>query len=264
VKPSNTSQNPSTPPAIRTDLRLDGILPSGEVHVWYTDLSVQENRLEERSSLLDSTERERAARFLVSSAKNQFVLSRSFLRILLGKYLGIEPAELRFHVSANGKPELPGSGLYFNLSHTEGTTTIAVTQAGRVGVDVERIRENLKPLELAERFFSSKEVAWLKAQPAAEQFSAFFACWATKESYIKAWGEGLSMPLQEFSLIPRGGNTRLQLEVFRNPDAAAAWSVWQLDLGPGLCSAVAVEAQECAVRVGRWVPEGSYLQPEER
>lgn len=255
MNPDYTLQDRSASPSIRTDLRFDGILPSGEVHVWYTDLSEQENQLEQRSSLLDSAERERAARFLVTGARDQFVMSRSFLRIVLGKYLGVDAAELRFQLAGNGKPELPESGLYFNLSHTEGTTAMAVTRAGRVGVDVERIRENLKPLELAERFFSSKEVEWLKSQPAAEQFSAFFACWAAKESYIKGWGEGLSMPLQEFGLIPLGGNTKLQLEVYRNPEAARSWSVWQLDLGAELRSAVAVEAKESVVRVGRWSPE---------
>ena len=255
MKPSSTSSNLVSAVPIRANLTLDGSLPAGEVHVWYTDLSAQENQLEQRSSLLDETERERAARFLVSGAKNQFVLSRSFLRIVLGKYLGTDPSALKFQLAANGKPELPASGLYFNLSHTEGTTAIAVTRAGRVGVDVERIRENLKPLELAERFFSAKEVEWLKAQPSAEQFSAFFACWAAKESYIKAWGEGLSMPLQEFGLIPLGGNTKLDLEVYGNPEAARSWSVWQLDLGPGLCSAVAGEAKDVVVRVGHWSPE---------
>ena len=257
MKPSTTSQSSSSIASIRADLRLDGVLPTGEVHVWYTDLSAQENQLEQGSSLLDGTERERAARFLVRGAKNQFVLSRSFLRMLLGKYLGMDAAEVRFQLAANGKPELPESGLYFNLSHTEGTTAIAVTRAGRVGVDVEKIRENLKPLELAERFFSAKEVEWLKGRPEAEQFAGFFACWAAKESYIKAWGEGLSMPLQEFGLIPLGGNKKLKLEVYRNPQAARSWSVWQLDLGPELCSAVAVEAQDCVVRIGQWSPESS-------
>ena len=257
MKPSTTSQSSSSIASIRADLRLDGVLPTGEVHVWYTDLSAQESQLEQGSSLLDGTERERAARFLVRDAKNQFVLSRSFLRMLLGKYLGKDAAELGFQLAANGKPELPESGLYFNLSHTEGTTAIAVTRAGRVGVDVEKIRENLKPLELAERFFSAKEVEWLKGRPEAEQFAGFFACWAAKESYIKAWGEGLSMPLQEFGLIPLGGNKKLKLEVYRNPQAARLWSVWQLDLGPELCSAVAVEAQDCVVRIGQWSPESS-------
>ena len=65
---------------------------------------------------------------------------------------------------------------------------IAVTRAGRVGVDVERIRENLDPLALGTRFFSPQESEWLRSQPMDQRFAAFFACWTAKEAYVKACG----------------------------------------------------------------------------
>jgi 4'-phosphopantetheinyl transferase len=233
--------------------QMDGVLAGNEVHVWHTDLTVLVADLDRLFPLLDHHEQSRAARFIVPEPRVQYILSRAFLRITLGQYLNIEPGKVHFHVAERGKPELAEEhGLYFNLSHTEGTTVIAVTQAGRVGVDVERIRENLDPLQLGARFFSAKESEWLRAQPHDQRFAAFFACWTAKEAYVKAGGAGLAAPLDGFGVIPRAGNAELHLEIYGKPEESERWLMWQLDLGPDLRSAVAVEAVNCQLRLGRW------------
>src|ERR1700722_10814114 len=97
---------------------MDGTLGSNEIHVWYSDLTAQEAVIDRLFALLDHAERTRAARFLVPEPRIQFILSRAFLRIVLGRYLRIEPREVRFRTGEQGKPELAeASGLYFNLSH---------------------------------------------------------------------------------------------------------------------------------------------------
>lgn len=234
-------------------IRMDGSLGDNEVHVWHTDLSAQGAAVDKAFPLLDSDEQNRAARFIVPEPRVQFILSRAFLRIALGQYLRIEPQEVRFRTAAHGKPELArDAGLYFNLSHTDGETVIAVTRAGRVGVDVERIRKNLDPLALGIRFFSPQESEWLQAQPPDQRFDAFFACWTAKEAYVKACGAGLSAPLDGFGVIPRAGESELHLEIYGKPAESKRWSMWQFDLGPELRSAVAVEAVNCKVRLGSW------------
>jgi 4'-phosphopantetheinyl transferase len=234
-------------------IELDGTLGDDEIHVWQIDLTALEPANDRFSPFLDQDEQSRAARFIVPEPRIQFILSRALLRIALGRYLRTEPREIRFRTAEHGKPELgEQSGLHFNLSHTEGTTVIAVTRAGQVGVDVERIRENLDPLQLGARFFSQKESEWLRSQPPAQRFAAFFACWTAKEAYIKARGSGLSTPLADFEVIPHPGNAELHLEIYGEPEDSKHWSMWQLDLGPDLRSAVAIEALNCQVRIGRW------------
>jgi 4'-phosphopantetheinyl transferase len=247
--------------AVGPDLiEMDGILGSDEVHVWHTDLTAQEAAIDRLFPLLDHHEQSRAARFLVPEPRVQFILSRAFLRIALGRYLQVEPREVRFRTVEHGKPELAGAdGLYFNLSHTDGTTVIAVTRSGRVGVDVERVRKNLEPVALAARFFSQKESDWLRSQPAEQRFAAFFACWTAKEAYIKACGSGLSVALDSFCVIPHPGNAELNLQTYGKPEDSRHWSMWQLDLGPDLRSAVAVEAVNCQVRLGRWPAAGAKI-----
>jgi 4'-phosphopantetheinyl transferase len=240
--------------AVASDLiEMDGILGTNEIHVWHSDLTAQEATIDRLFPLLDHHEQTRAARFLVPEPRIQFILSRAFLRIVLGQYLRTEPREVRFRTAEQGKPELEKtSDLYFNLSHTEGATVIAVTRAGRVGVDVERIRGNLDPLQLGARFFSPQESEWLRSRPADQRFAAFFACWTAKEAYIKARGGGLSIPLDGFGVIPRSSDSEWQLEIYGQPEESRHWSMWQLDLGPDLRSAVAVEAVGCQIRLGGW------------
>jgi len=234
---------------------LDGILPDDEVHVWQVDLVAWDKEAGSLLEFLDAAERERAARFKFAEHRNQFVISRALLRQALGRYLRIDARDLRFRTTANGKPELAAdSDLQFNLSHTQGVTVFAVARRRHVGVDVERIRPETNALELAERFFSPQEVQWLRAQPASQHVPSFFSCWTAKEAYIKAHGEGLSMQLSSFGVLPVPGasGSRLQLSVYADPEKARRWSMWRLELGPDLRAALAVEGKGCKVRVGQW------------
>jgi 4'-phosphopantetheinyl transferase len=241
-------------------IEMNGTLGDNEVHVWHIDLTSQEKAINGLSSLLDEDERSRVARFIVPKPRIQFILSRACLRITLGRYLQIEPREVKFHAADHGKPELTGqSGLHFNLSHTDGSAAIAVTKVGPVGVDVERIRENLEPLALGARFFSQQESEWLQSQPDDQHFAAFFACWTAKEAYVKACGSGLSAPLAAFGVIPRPGNAELHLEIYGQPEESKRWSMWQLHLGQDLRGAVAVEGVNCKLRLGRWLSVDTRL-----
>jgi len=237
---------------------LDGRLPPDEVHVWFVDLPAWEKEIESLLLLLNEEEQERAARFKFPAPRNQFVISRALLRQVLGRYLRIEARNVQFRITTNGKPELATASemhddLRFNLSHTAGAAVIAITHGRQVGIDVERIRMDTNAMELAERFFSRPEVEWLRSQPASEQIPAFFTCWTGKEAYIKAHGEGLSMPLSSFGVLPARGTDGcdLQLKVYENPDEAQRWSICQLALGTGLRAALAVEGENCRVRLGQ-------------
>ncbi len=234
-------------------LHLDGVLPNDEVHVWQVDLDAWEKEASSLFELLNPEERERAARFKFPPPRNQFVISRALLRRALGRYLQVEPRDIHFRTTGNSKPELAeSSDIRFNLSHTAGVTVFAIARHRQVGVDVERIRKDTNALELAERFFSPQEVEWLRAQPASDHLASFFSCWTAKEAYIKAQGEGLSLPLDSFGVLPIPQSSELQLKVYKDPEESKRWSMWRLDLGPDLRGALAVEGEECRVRLGQW------------
>jgi 4'-phosphopantetheinyl transferase len=240
---------------------LDGHLPAGEVHVWLASLDGKGANVTSLLSLLNLEEQQRAERFKVNAAREQFVVSRGLLRIVIAKYLKIDPRQVAFTIASSGKPELTGrSDLQFNLSHTEGLTAIGVTRLGRVGIDVERVHGKVNALELAGRFFSRKELDWLRLQPEAERISGFLTCWTAKEAYVKAHGEGLTVPLDRFATIPRPSDARLRLEVFEDPEESKRWLMWQMKLPAGFKGALAVEAEDGKLRVGQ-LPETFSFGP---
>jgi 4'-phosphopantetheinyl transferase len=219
-------------------------LQSDAVHVWRRSLAVDPATLERMSNVLSEEERERAARYRVEHARNAFVLTRSALRLLLGAYLDQSPQSLRFQVTEYGKPFLDSELHFrFNVSHTEGLALLAFAQKRGVGVDVEKIRAQPDARKLARRFFSETERHQLEHIPAPELPAAFFRCWSRKEAYIKAKGEGLSLPLHEFDVAVEIAPTEILLATRPDPREARRWLLRDVPAPPGYAAAVAVSVE---------------------
>lgn len=95
-----------------------------------------------------------------------------------------------------GKPYLEGNPLYFNLSHSGDYALCAISSAP-VGCDIEA--SATPDLRLAQRFFCPEENQWIQAgQNKAQQDHRFYRLWTLKESFVKATGQGLQLPLNAF------------------------------------------------------------------
>ncbi|HEY3025905.1 MAG TPA: 4'-phosphopantetheinyl transferase superfamily protein [Pyrinomonadaceae bacterium] len=219
------------------------IASEDEVHVWRVPLN--DSRITELRSMLGPDECARADRFHFDRDRNHFIVARTSLRTILGAYIKKNPAELSFSYSRYGKPSLFGepaaNGLSFNLSHANELALIAVTRNRAIGVDIEFIRPEFASEEIAERFFSRLEVSELRALPADRQSEAFFNCWTRKEAYIKARGEGMSLPLNQFNVSLAPGSDAALLGNLRDAAEVLRWSLRELHPGTGYRAAVAVE-----------------------
>lgn len=230
-------------------------LAENEIDVWRVRLD-ETGRLENLYDDLSPDERLRASRFHFQRDRNHFIVARGTLRVILARYLGKHPRQIQFCYSEYGKPALAGQpvkkGLDFNLSHSHELALYAVTWKRKIGVDVERIEADFATEEIAERYFSAREVAVLRALPPHMQTEAFFNCWTRKEAYIKAIGEGLSHPLDRFdvSLAPDEPAAILNLE--GNPQEAAQWSLRELAPGRGYAAALAVRGSGWKLRCWQW------------
>ncbi len=202
------------------------------LHVWPLDVGDDERaRL---SEFLSEEERARAARFVFERDQQRFAVARGRMRELLAAALGVRPSALAFVTSVHGKPALASSDLTFNLSHSGGLAALGIAQGRAIGVDIEEVRP-LKE-DIAGRFFSAREVAALRALPAAEQLDAFYRCWTRKEAIVKAIGEGLSHPLDTFD-VTIGRDAKV--ERFEGERDANAWRLQHFDPAPGFAGAVA-------------------------
>jgi 4'-phosphopantetheinyl transferase len=217
-------------------------LAPSEVHLWQSKLD--ESLADCLKHLLSADEISRADRFHFAKDRNHFVAARGLLRTLLSTYSGINPEELEFSYAEKGKPSLNETqqgGINFNLAHSHGRAIYAFSHGREVGVDLEYIREELAGEEIAERFFSHREIEMLNGVPAELKKEAFFNCWTRKEAYIKARGEGLSMPLDEFdvSLVP-GAPAALLLN-HKEPEEVTRWTMRSITVPSGYVGALVVE-----------------------
>jgi 4'-phosphopantetheinyl transferase len=121
-----------------------------------------------------------------------------------------------------------------------------------VGIDLERIRFDLAVAEIAERFFSRREVAMLRVFPTDVQRQAFFRCWTRKEAYIKARGEGLSLPLDQFDVSLAPGEPFAVRGTQKDPSEASRWSLQELIPAPGYVAALAVEGRCWRLNCWQW------------
>src|SRR5262249_22774643 len=161
----------------------------------------------------------------------------------LGSYLDAEPKQLKFIYGNRGKPALDESfaeisALRFNLSHSNGFALYVVTKEREIGCDLEYIRDIIDAEQIAERFFSAKEYADFRTLAEEYKFEAFFNCWTRKEAYIKAIGDGLSMPLDSFDVAFIPGEEARLLRSERDSDDVSRWSLLALKPAPDFAAAI--------------------------
>lgn len=227
-----------------------------EVHLWHVDPTaiVEPARLDRYAAWISADEEARRRRFHFERHRHAFLIARALVRGTLARYLGGEPAALRFRIGEHGRPALdpaahPAAALRFNLSHTDGRAILAIARA-EVGVDVERSERSSDLIRIAEHSFAPAEVQALRELTGEALRRRFFATWTLKEAYIKAVGVGISIGLDRFAFAFDDDAASAVTITFRGDleDDPAAWTFRRLDLG---------EAYPVALALRR--PEGSGL-----
>ena len=212
------------------------------VDVWHLSL---EDLQEANSSLfacLSDTEKQRAARFVFERDRSRFITCRGLLRAVLAQLLSLSPVEVTFNYGEKGKPHLQDSPLFFNLSHSNDQACIAACREAALGIDVECIRAPARHtwVDLAQRFFSTAEIAELMALPVSHQSEAFFAGWARKEAYLKLHGLGLALPLNRFSVTIDPDTPAMLRSTEWRPDDVNQTSLYDLPTAPRYRSSLAI------------------------
>lgn len=231
-------------------------LPPGEVHLWSATLDPPADFLRQCEGLLSPDERARAERFRAGPLRNRYAAARGTLRILLGRYLHADPAEIAIVYQPHGKPGVGppwnARGVEFNLSHSGELAVFAFTCVGPIGVDVELIRPMPNAADLLKRFFAAEEIAQWEHAPPERQETIFFQGWTRKEAWLKAIGSGLSFGLDQFC-VTMDGPARV-LSIQGDTSEAARWHLESCEPSPGHVAAGAVLGRVSAVRRWRFEP----------
>jgi 4'-phosphopantetheinyl transferase len=234
-----------------------GALKASEVHVWSANLAVSESQAATLQKTISAEELHRASKFHFERDRRRYIVARGILRSILASYLGTEPARIEFRYSIHGKPELAkpaGSGLHFNVSHVDSVALYAFAIGRRIGIDVERIREDFDFEPVAERCLSLYEHAALKRMPAHERRRGFFVCWTRKEAYIKALGRGLNHPLHQFDVSV--AEPPMLLNVRGESPAPQLWDMKNVHPAPWYVGTVVAEGRGWPMVPMQWPTQG--------
>jgi 4'-phosphopantetheinyl transferase len=222
-------------------------LPDDEVHIWRASLEVDSAALRRFEGLLANDEKIRAERFIFDRDRYRFIAARGILRDVLGRYLRRPPRTIDFVYGARGKPALSNGGLRhsicFNLSHSHGLAVIGITREREIGIDIELIRPEVAGEDIAKRYFSTAEVEELNKLPTELRTEGFFYCWTRKEAYVKAQGDGLSIPLESFDVSLTPG-----LPAELNSADRSQWSLRSFAPGPDYVGAIIAEGSSWQLR----------------
>ena len=164
------------------------------VEIYYLDTAgFTEGTYREIWNNLSESRRARAERYRTERAAYLSAGAGDLLDFALQKR-GLAEREARYLFGENGKPYLAGGALNFNLSHS-GTVAVLAVADGEVGVDVEKIAPVRQ--SLIERVCTERECAQLMRLSEEERTREFFRYWTAKESVMKYFGAGLSLPPKE-------------------------------------------------------------------
>lgn len=158
---------------------------------------VDENLYKKALSYVPENKQKKIKRFVKYEDSLRALIAEVLIRKIIMLKLKISNDEIFFKSTEYGKPYLEGyDKFHFNISHSGNWVVCAVSDKP-VGIDVEKIKDlNIK---IADRFFSKEEVEDLYKRKESERLKYFFDLWTLKESYIKADGRGLNIPLDSFS-----------------------------------------------------------------
>jgi len=226
-------------------------LASDEVHLHfaYPGRITDPGLLRRYQSLLSGDELVQMSHFFSDRHRHQYLVTRALVRTTLSAYYQVEPAEWKFTHNPFGKPgvtypdqQLP---IRFNLSHTNGLVMCGVVRGYDIGVDVEDLqRSTHSTYESLSRYFSKREIEDLLELPVTQKKQRFFDYWTLKESYIKARGMGLSIPLHKFSFLFQGNRlSEFSIHPDLN-DSARSWRFWRTQIDGRYLIAVATKSTD--------------------
>lgn len=254
--------------AARSKLNTDGMcnpppieltLSKSDVHVWRANLDQPPELIQQLAQILSADEVRRAERFYFEQDKERFIVGRGLLRTILSRYLGMAANQLQFCYSTRGKPDLVehlgGGRLRFNLSHSQALVLYAVTRDRAIGIDVEYIRPIAEADQIVKSFFSDYEKTVYHNLPPYQKQVAFFNCWTRKEAFIKAIGEGLALPLDQFDVSLTPGEPARLLRI-KGDEASKHWSIKELTIDKNYASALAVEGHDWKLSCWEWQEKG--------
>jgi 4'-phosphopantetheinyl transferase len=214
-------------------------LHGNEIHVWRAELNFSQGRMSQLERWLSQDELERAVRYYRRKDRDQYVVTRGLLRELLGLYLNQRPDQIRFVYGRFGKPavaETPnGQPLEFNVSHSGDLALFGFARSTAIGVDLEKVDEDLEFMDIARQYFTDRERTMLERLEPSSRVREVYALWTDYEARLKASGQGISGLDEHAQMIAAASGD------FHSEGGIHDWDVERLAVGQGYVASLAAK-----------------------
>jgi 4'-phosphopantetheinyl transferase len=212
---------------------------------------------------LSEEELARSKVFPFEKNRREYLATRLLVRRALSHYHPLPPQSWKFQTNRFGKPATdPHCGLHFNVSNTSKLIVCLIGNDIELGIDIEPLDRAADVSPLAPEIFSSKELAQLEKLPDSEKSDRALSLWTLKESYIKARGLGLSLPLKKFSFVFEQSN-KFHLETDSSlHDDPTNWQSCIFNLADHRCALTVGSRLDLYLQI--WEMPPSMTTPEHR
>lgn len=215
-------------------------LNTDTIQIWHGNIVAEDAHYQNYWRVLDAAEQVHAGIIKNHLLRKRYVEVHGRLRNVLAETLRERPEKIRIKKAEHGKPYLVDvPELAFNLSHSANAMVIALGWNCQLGVDIESCEPRTSLVGLVDKCFGEEEIAYWHSRPEAQKTVEFYRFWTRKEAFVKAMGRGIALGLNQCVINPE--NQTAFLRVPADCGSASKWHVLDMDLGPGVCSALVTD-----------------------
>lgn len=179
----------------------------GPVHIWVSKVDYKNSMILRLKQFLAEDEIERVNKFYFEADRRRYIVSHAMARMVLARYLGLTPSQLKITFGPNNKPLLLNAPqpVFFNMSHSGNYALLATSLVHPVGIDIEEIKFDFDFHSIIGRYFNEKEQAVIYADKNNERDN-FYKFWTRKEAILKTCGIGL---INDLGKLDMSGKTSI-------------------------------------------------------
>ncbi len=219
------------------------------INTYYVDITQleDEKKYQEKLHSLSPFRQTKTAILRHDMDKRRSVGAGVALDYALRQY-DLREREMEYRMGEHGKPYLKYyPEIFFSLSHS-GNYAICSIGDKEMGNDIEAVKSGKE--RVAERFFTQEERAWVYDTAEKEHADQrLFRVWTVKESFLKATGRGMSLPLTDFSVQMETEHGRIRIKQTLEAKYFHVQEYREID---GYC--VSVCGRECREMADRLIP----------
>ncbi len=153
---------------------------------------------------LSPTEQVRADKFIYSNDRDYYIISHFLLNKQLSSVLELPSKSLNIYFENLRKPFITSADLDFNLSHSNNYFCFGIAKKGKVGIDIEKIKELDSLDSIINNYMHNDEKVFIynNSNSKSEQLIKFYTIWTRKEAFLKLIGIGITTELSLINMSP--------------------------------------------------------------